>query len=247
VVAVVYMSPIRLFDLASKQTRILLVGGSRYVVKEYESEPGVIKWYAVVAANMAIKIYPFTQSPFERLEREVSFLRQGFKCFKKPALHVVDYVSLKTIREFVRGDPYSSKAPPHIHSTIGRCLAECHERGWSLGDTKISNFIYSDFEVYVVDAEQAVNEHNPRYGAWDLLILASTLAIDIYPSLRYNNYSRIIGEVLRGYGEQGGVAESVLKQLEEPDFKILSYILIPFPLNVIFAKRLEEVKRDLRR
>jgi tRNA A-37 threonylcarbamoyl transferase component Bud32 len=238
----VLLSPVRVLDYFSKQTRLLFINERSYVVKDYASEVGLLKWYLIVTSNLAVRIYPFKLNPVDRLNREVEFMYKADRCFQKPEIFLVDYKRLKLVREFVRGTIYSFNAPPGVHYLIGKNLGECHENGWFLGDTKASNFVVIGDKTYIVDAEQAVNEFNIRYAAWDLLVLISTLSMEGYLRALTNNYPRILDEVLRGYFEGGGRLLEVLKILKEGEFKLLSYILIPFPLNIVYAKKLEEAE-----
>lgn len=234
------LSILSLLDAIAKQTRIVMVNGKLYVEKTYSVELGVIKWYLVATSNLAIGIYPFKFRPAERLEREVQFLTSKNSCFEKPGLVLVDYVNLKIVRDYLKGDPYGFNAPLSIHYALGKELGRCHDRGWALGDTKVSNFIYQDNRVYIVDAEQAVQESRPDYFAWDLLVLISTLAVDGYTrALHLEDRERVFENILRGYthGNSRGIeVVDVLKNQMKP----LVYFLIPFPLSHMFYKKLEE-------
>lgn len=242
-VVVLYMriSLLSLLDTITKQARIVMVNGKLYVEKTYNVEPGVMKWYLIAASNFAFGVYPFKLKPLERLEREVTFLTSKNTCFEKPDIVIVDYMNLKVIREYVRGETYNFSAPPPVHYSIGRELGKCHEAGWALGDTKISNFIYDDGRIYVVDAEQAVNDGKPEYYAWDLLILASTLSIDGYAkTFRIEDRERVFGSILRGYLDGNTKGLEVLSVLRD-QMKILVYLLVPFPLSHVFYRKIEEL------
>ncbi|MEM0249425.1 MAG: serine/threonine protein kinase, partial [Desulfurococcaceae archaeon] len=232
---------VNVLDTLSKQSRLVVVDGKMYVVKDYASEIGLLKWYIVTLSNIAMGIYPFKFEPVERLKREVSFMRRAFKCFHRPELLLVDYGRVKIVREFVKGKVYNYNAPCSVHFELGRGMGSCHESGWVLGDTKISNFVYQGDRVYIVDAEQAINEYNPEYAAWDLLVLASTLFMEGYvKALNTDMSGRVIEFILKGYLEGNGDGINVLKTLRTSDFKALLYLLVPFPLNYLFAKKAEE-------
>ena len=236
-------SLIEFLDERSKQVRYFIVNGKIYVVKKYASETGLIKWFLITTSNLAIGKYPFEQDPSERLEREVNFMKHPESCFDKPQILLVDYSSNTLIRGFIGGDVYSYSAPNTIHYKVARELGKCHERGWALGDAKISNFVYtSDEHVYIVDAEQATREHSIEHAAWDLLVYVSTLTIDGYWRALYNRdvYERVLDSVLGGYLAGNSNGKKVLKKLLGFDFKTLTYMFVPFPFNYLFTKKVEK-------
>lgn len=234
---------VNVFDSLSRQTKVIIVNGKTYVAKDYASEVGLLKWYAITLSNIAVRKYPFKLEPVDRMKREVTFMRSPTKCFKKPEVLLVDYGRLRLIREFVKGELYSYNAPCHVHIEIGRSLGQCHDEGWVLGDTKITNFVYSGNEVYIVDAEQATKDYRPEHAAWDLLVLVSTLFMEnVVMALKDIEMSaRYIDLILNGYleGNRGSGLDS-LKTLLATDFKLLAYLLIPFPLNYVFTRKVEE-------
>lgn len=235
------LSLVNVLSTLSKQSRLAVINGKMYVVKDYASEIGLLKWYIITLSNIAVRIYPFKLEPAERLEREVSFMRKASKCFHRPELLLVDYGRMRIVREFVKGEVYSYNAPGSTHFELGRSMGLCHESGWVLGDTKISNFVYQGNKVYIVDAEQAINEYSPEYAAWDLLVLASTLFMEGYvKALNIDMSGRVVDFILKGYLEGNKDGINVLKTLKTSDFKALLYLLVPFPLNYLFAKKAEE-------
>jgi tRNA A-37 threonylcarbamoyl transferase component Bud32 len=236
-------SVIDFLDEASKQVRYLIVNGRVYVVKKYASEPGLIKWFLISASNLAIGKYPFKLDPFERLKREVYFMRYSKRGFSKPEILVVDYSNIMLTREFVKGDVYGYSAPGSVHYEVARHLGVCHEDGWVLGDPKISNFIYSaEGRVYIVDAEQAIREYSSDYSAWDLLVYVSTLTIDGYVKALYSRdvYDSILENIITGYLQGNTNSKDVFKTLLTREFKALIYFFIPFPFNYTFVKKIEK-------
>lgn len=234
-------SIIDFLDEASRQVSYFVTSGGVYVVKKYATELGVIKWFLITASNAPIRKYPFTLDPSTRLDREVVFMRDE-SCFSKPAIVLVDYYDNILVREYVRGDVYNYRAPSAVHYRVARELGKCHEYGWALGDAKISNFVYTSSErVYIVDAEQATRGHSVDHFAWDLLVYISTLTIDGYWSAIYNRdvYEKVLDSVIEGYLAGNSSGREVLKRLSAIDFKTLTYILVPFPFNYVFTKKLE--------
>ncbi|MEM4623504.1 MAG: serine/threonine protein kinase [Desulfurococcaceae archaeon] len=233
--------PLELLDDFVKQSKLLIVDGNTYVSKEYASEIGLLKWYVIVVSNLAIRIYPFVLDPRERMAREVNFMKKADKCFKKPEILIIDYTKPRIVRGFVKGEIYGYDSPITIHREIGRSLGLCHESSWVLGDTKITNFVYFENEIYNVDAEQAIKEYSDEYAAWDLLVLVSTLTMEGYLKAIRNNYSRILDAILRGYAETHRESMRVIKLLRSSEFKPLVLLLIPFPLNYVFYRKIGEI------
>lgn len=235
-------------DAFTSQSRLVMFSGKIYVEKTYAAEPGIIKWYLVTVSNLAVGVYPFKLKPPERLEQEVAFMRSKDTCFNKPELILVDYINLRLLREFVKGKGYSFQAPSLVHYLIAREIGKCHERGWAFGDSKITNFLYDDEKLYVIDAEQATSNGKPEYYAWDLLVLVSTLSIDGYVKALYSetNRERVFDNIVRGYLDGNSNGLEVLKLLKTNYFKSLLYLLVPFPLSYMFYKKVEEyLSRDL--
>lgn len=236
-------SIVSVFDTLSKQSRIIMIGDKTYVVKDYASDIGLLKWYMITLSNLAIRIYPFALEPRERMMREVVFMKTAEKCFSKPEIMAIDYGRLKLIRAYVKGSTYSFTSPINIHYNIGYNLGLCHETEWVLGDTKISNFIHTDTSVYIVDAEQAVKKCSPEYAGWDLLVLVSTLFMEGYVKAIsiVDESNRILENILRGYVNGFSKWREVLEVLRTSEFKLLIYLLVPFPTNYLFIKKIEEI------
>lgn len=237
-----WVNPVELVDSISKQTKVLILDKKVFIVKNYASEIGLLKWYIIALSNLAVKIYPFTQDPFERMSREISFYKAPVKCIMKPEFFIVDYVNLKLIRSFIKGTNYSYSAPVRVHREIGKCLGKCHEEGWVFGDTKITNFVVSDEGIYIIDAEQALREYDTKYATWDILVLISTLTSTGYLKAILDEYEyvRIVSEILDGYVEGNKNSSEVLLNFKTSEFKLLTYLLIPFPFNYYLSKKIND-------
>ncbi|MEM4601820.1 MAG: hypothetical protein QW808_02860, partial [Desulfurococcaceae archaeon] len=101
------MSLVNIIDYISKQSKILMINNNAYLIKNYASELGILKWFMVVLPNFAIRKYPLRPEPIERLKREVSFMRKADSCFNRPEILLVDYARLTLVREFIKGELYS--------------------------------------------------------------------------------------------------------------------------------------------
>ncbi|MEM4717302.1 MAG: hypothetical protein QXE81_00895 [Desulfurococcaceae archaeon] len=236
-------NPVELVDSISKQTRVIIVGKDIFIVKNYASEIGLMKWYIIALSNLTIKVYPFTQDPLERMDREAKFYKAHVKCIMKPEFYIVDYTNLKLIRNFIKGRTYSYTAPLGVHYEIGKCLGKCHEEGWVFGDTKVTNFVFSDTGVYIIDAEQAIEKYDSRYAAWDILVLISTLSTTGYfkALLDEHGFYRVISEILNGYKEGNRRFWEVFANFRISEFKLLTYFLVPFPYNYYLSRKLSDI------
>ncbi|MEM1828901.1 MAG: hypothetical protein QXP02_05715 [Desulfurococcaceae archaeon] len=239
------LSPLKLLDNIATQSRIIIVGNKTYVVKNYSNELGLLKWYLL---NIPARgIYPFKTAPLTRLKREIEYMKNAPDYFRKPEILLIDYTDLSVVREYVPGETYGPDSPPFVHSYMGMRLGQLHRSGWALGDVKISNFIYtSSGDIYIIDAEQATRESNTRYYAWDLLVLLSTLTIDGYNKflVKASGYTKMIKDLLEGYLKGGeDVAINVIEMLKTLDeFKLIEYLLIPFPYNYLLIRVLDNLK-----
>jgi tRNA A-37 threonylcarbamoyl transferase component Bud32 len=62
----------------------------------------------------------------------------------------------------------------------GRTLAVVHSKGYTLGDTKPSNTLYSDSKLYLTDLEQAMEGGDPSWDVAEFIYYA----IKLTPSLQ---------------------------------------------------------------
>lgn len=231
-------------DDFSRQIEIYEMHNRKLVVKNYRKETGILKWLLVNASNLTINIYPFAFQPSKRIEREVFFHRKGPQCFKKPALYVADFMSLRIIREFVEGVPFPKAESEENFFKLGVCLSKLHGEKWALGDSKISNFILSENSIYLIDSEQATCSEEIRHYAWDLIVLASTIVFFSLEHMVYGkkDLKKIIRAAIEGYSAGGGVeAKNILETLEKPSLKTITFILIPYPYNKMFLSIWREV------
>ncbi|EEZ92532.1 MAG: Mn2+-dependent serine/threonine protein kinase [Candidatus Parvarchaeum acidiphilum ARMAN-4] len=134
--------------------------------------------------------YPFAISSKSRLERELNFLNSGNE-IKKPKVYSFD-TSLKEMdREYIEGDVEYCDG-----SKTGKLLSSIHKEGYSLGDSKLDNFICNQEGAYIIDSEQAIKSDKKRYNYWDVSFLILSAA--------YYNYSNKIGfkRFLEGFSKE---------------------------------------------
>lgn len=234
---------IELLDGFSRQSRLLITGSEKLILKEYNSRVGLVKWFMVNVSSTPIKPYPYTLSSISRMEREVSFFKASTQGFKKPRIHVVDYIGVRVIRDYIEGEKISYESSAEVYEQYGRNLGMLHCSGWALGDTKLSNFVYNSSGVYVIDAEQAIKTNRIEHYAWDIAVFASTFSIGCYSTciLNEEEYTGKIKSFIEGYLETPcsipGEVVGILKDRAE----IL--LLIPFPLNFFFLKTLKTIQK----
>ena len=119
--------------------------------------------------------YPFATFSKGRLERELDFL-QAENDIKKPKIYNFDIENRKIYKEYIDGEIDNCDG-----SSIGRTMSDIHRNGYTLGDSKLGNFICRDSNAYVIDAEQARYGGEKKYMYWDVSLLILSAA--------YRNYS----------------------------------------------------------
>ncbi|MEM0143966.1 MAG: hypothetical protein QXL94_08540 [Candidatus Parvarchaeum sp.] len=119
--------------------------------------------------------YPFAALPKSRLERELEFLSSD-NSIKKPKIYSFDIHKKEINREYIDG-----KRDYCEGSKIGRLFSDIHREGYSLGDSKLDNFICNDEAAYIIDSEQAIRTDKKSYRYWDISFLLLSAAYYNYP------------------------------------------------------------------
>lgn len=156
----------------AKLLRVYSNGPPRgYIVKEYVS-PWALKWLVARVASAGVR--EFLVSPTDRLATEYRFTRLlRATGFKTPRITLVDPGRALVVRQFVEGETLASMlgdpGRDWVFRRLGALLANLHKRYLiTLGDAKLSNFLLSGGDLYVLDCEQA------RFGGdpgWDLAFM----------------------------------------------------------------------------
>ncbi len=152
----------------------LVKGGWKSAVVKYYRLPATLKW--IVAAGVALPIYPYRLAPRERLEAEYeAVIELGDKGFPVPEPIMLDLYGMRAAYEYIEGTPLHqlvAKDPlaPSL-AEAAALLAQLHREGWVMGDANPSNFIVSRYSTYIVDLEQARRSDRLRHQAWDLAVL----------------------------------------------------------------------------
>ncbi|RLG79549.1 MAG: hypothetical protein DRO13_05780 [Thermoprotei archaeon] len=226
------------------QSRIIVVNGRKYVVKNYTSEAGLVKWLLVKTAGVTAKVYPYTVDPSERMSREVLFIDSMKNIIDLPRVIIKDWISKVVVREFVEGEVFSPSSGVREYRSIGRLLAVIHSHGFALGDTKFQNFVKSKTGYYVIDGEQAVRTDDYSYMYWDVMVFCVTCTYGLISSKPMGSLRKMqeyIAGFLEGYVEEGGKkAERVISVYNRFNYKGLAYVLLPTPYNLYYFRVIEE-------
>lgn len=149
------------------QSIIIETNNTKVIKKKYHEIKGITKW--IIAEFPFIQLlYPFETNPWKRMTREYTFFSNPPRNIKTPKILRYDPQNLEIIREYIDGKEI--KLSEEEAMLIGKKLAKLHEDNYCLGDTKPSNFLIVDKDLYVIDAEQAINNcYEDAYKLWDAL------------------------------------------------------------------------------
>ncbi|GBC74825.1 hypothetical protein HRbin06_00132 [archaeon HR06] len=209
-----------------------------FVVKNFLDFKNV-KWTILSLWTFASK--KFSLTAFNRLYNEyiahLNLRRLGIKTPKilfillDEKILIKEYIEgvnmSKIIQNFLEGDLNKE----HLISLLGKKMAMIHNFNYSLGDTKASNFIVHNDDIYLTDLEQAQRGGNK---AWDI-------ALFLYFSCKLNSNTQICERFTRafleGYLKLGSI--DVVKEAAA-----LKY-LTPFQV-LIFPNVAEAIRRTIR-
>ena len=159
----------------------------RKIIKKKYNSFNSYKW---LFSPLLQLFYPFAALSKSRLERELEFLNSN-NDIKKPKIYSFDLNNKELNREYVDG-----KVDYCEGSKLGKLLSEIHREGYSLGDSKLDNFICNSEGAYIIDSEQAIKTQKERYRYWDVSLLILSAA--------YYNYSNKTGfkQFLDGFSKE---------------------------------------------
>jgi len=177
------------------------------------------------------------------MKREVSFFENSI-LNNTPRIIVKDWLNKLIVREYLDG----STIDPLKHEDvikIAKTFANIHEYGYSLGDSKYTNFIISNNSVYIVDAEQAIYTNRYEYMYWDIMVFLTTLIYSLIEKMnvKATSLSRNLIEIfINKYIEYGGErSERVLECYNRFNYKALIFILLPIPYSLYYVNALNKV------
>ncbi|MCL4362685.1 MAG: hypothetical protein OH338_05795 [Candidatus Parvarchaeota archaeon] len=159
----------------------------RKIIKKKYNSFNSYKW---LLSPLLQLFYPFAALSKSRLERELEFLNSS-NDIKKPKIYSVDLHNKELNREYIDG-----KVDYCEGSKLGKLFSEIHKDGYSLGDSKLDNFICNSEGAYIIDSEQAIKTQKERYKYWDVSLLILSAA--------YYNYSNKTGfkQFLDGFSKE---------------------------------------------
>jgi tRNA A-37 threonylcarbamoyl transferase component Bud32 len=228
-----------------KQSEILDINGSMYVYKKYSKEPGLIKWFLIKTANLIVQAYPFTINPRRRMIREVTFMDDHEKQVRTPKIILKDWITNSIVREYIVGKVFDPLMNEKEYENIGKVLAETHNSEYVLGDTKYTNFMKSDNEYYIIDAEQAVKTTNKAYMYWDIFVFTTTIIYGILfkkPIIDPSFIKERITSLINSYIDKINYEyQEILSYINKINYKSLIYMLLPYPYNTIYIKTLKQL------
>lgn len=183
-------------------TQLLEVSDSRRVQK------AVVKRFKNIAAlkwallNIwAIPTKKFEQNPDARMAFEytalLKFRELGFNTprillvYLSDRILVTEYLEGKSLAEIITEYLSGESEDLEPVKLYGRTLAEVHSKGYTIGDTKPSNTIYSDSKLYLTDLEQAMEGGDP---SWDV-------AEFVYYAIKLTPYSQRVKGFIEAFKE----------------------------------------------
>lgn len=225
-------------DLLLGQIDIIEWDGVKAVRKKFSSEIGLLKWLPPSIFYKAS--YPFTINPYERFRRELRFFSSSGRWYKVPKVYEINEEEVVIIREFIEGNKLTYEL--EISEHLGRVLAEVHFKGYALGDVKPSNFIISNNDIYIIDAEQAVMNNDNELFGWDLILtlLFASYKYVIEPKL----FKEFAKQFISSYLNNGG---SILGVKSIFSIKNLSIaLLIPPHTLKILIEAVTDVENEIK-
>jgi tRNA A-37 threonylcarbamoyl transferase component Bud32/predicted nucleotidyltransferase len=160
----------------------------------------------------------FTANPMERLSREYRAIHE-FRKFrlKTPDVIAVFLPQKMLVTKFVSGEDLSKIESSYLDgvsedilplSKFGKALATLHNNEYCMGDTKPSNVILSDSDLYFCDLEQAIPDGNK---VWDV---AEFIYYSVRFTLKEERARKMVNAFVSGYtsmAEDPRVVERVLE------------------------------------
>ncbi len=234
-------SLLELIDESIKQSRVVVEGGKKVVLKHYTVEPGIVKWFIIKSLSISVQVYPYVFSPRERMSREISFFEEKPGGVHTPRVLEVNWDELWVKREFIEGDTFTPDKPALAYLELARTIALVHRGGYALGDSKHTNFIYSrDKIIYIVDAEQAMETEAIHHKAWDLVVLTVTLLYAYGPLKDLDPIYNRLRILYASYADYHS-PEPLAHIYGSARLKTLLSILLPLPVSVRIIGILKEV------
>jgi len=184
----------------------------------------------------AIPTKRFEQNPDARMAYEYTALLKFRELgFNTPHVLVVYLSERILVTEFIEGknlgeiiNQYLSGESEDLETIrlYGKTLAELHNKGYTVGDTKPSNTLYSGTKLYLTDLEQAMEGGDPSWDIAEFIYYAIKLTP---PSQRIKNFVEAFKEGYLTLGEK-----SVLVAAASPKYlKPFQPIILPNAVKMV--------------
>ena len=175
--------------------------------------------------------YPFAVSSKSRLERELEFLNSNNN-IKKPKVYSFDLYNKELNREYIDGKVNYCEG-----SKLGKLFSDIHKEGYSIGDSKLDNFICNSEGEYIIDSEQVIKTSKKRYMYWDVSLLILSAA--------YYNYLNKKGfnDFLEGFSKEYLYWEDYRKTAIKRVYSLL-FLFMPIQHVYSLGYALSKAKKD---
>jgi len=216
-----------------------------------------LKWFSL--ALWTIGTQTFAVQGRSRLEREYAintFLRS--KGINTPKILHVSLENRLILQEYLEGEKltatikqiFNAKNKSQIAKElqvvkkVGRKMAQIHELGVSLGDTKPENIMFSKGEVFFLDFEQASRNGNQSWDVAEFLYYAghyASLATDI------KTVQWLTQAFAEGYLDAGGKRLNLEKAASPLYTKVFSVFTLPHVILTIsnLCKKLSKTENEI--
>lgn len=215
----------------------------KIVVKSYGVEKSYAKWFFIKTFSLPAKLYPFAMNPYERIKREVYFTEKNLEEGIVPRIILVDWIGKRVVKEYINASTFDLTNLVR-YEFVAKLLSRIHDKGFALGDSKYSNFLVKDHELFLVDAEQAIETNNVNFMFWDLIVFLSTCMTKlIYGCHKREGLESILEAFLNRYVEQSCRAVEVMESIRNVKYRLATYTLIPYPFNIKLVSMIREIIR----
>lgn len=206
---------------------------AKLVVKKF----GDIKSYKWALLNFwALPARRFRTSPLARLSNEYSLIRS----FRSMGLNTPEIIAVilhdkVLITRFIEGTDFGKiiadilldrSEDYDVVKRLGEELGKVHKEGYSLGDTKPSNYIYDGVKIYLTDLEQAGLGGDQ---AWDI---AEFLYYSAKLTLNSEKVRKVTNSFLDGYLRYAPV-DAVKRSLHIRYITPFQPILVPHVMKAL--------------
>jgi len=204
------------------------------IVKKFK-DPRNLKWAVLALATLTDKRFEFI--PAKRLANEyrmnLALKKAGFRT---PTVYAVDLDRTQLVTKYVSGKNVSTilnkEGREDVIEKVGQEIGRLHQQGFTLGDAKPDNIIYSEDTLFFTDLEQA------KFGgdkAWDIAeFLNYTLAF----TLNTDTSRKIAYLFCRGYLKYGDRKD--VERIKEPKYNMIFKPIVAPNVSKTLASGVEE-------